>query len=137
MLPNNINLMKKLRYEIDLICVYCSELTIEPTMDHVLSKQDGGGHKLNNLVMCCRECNCKKKSKSLTTWRPEFDDFISMIINVNENTQRFLLAIELWFDEDDVISVTRKNGYKRHILCQRGRLNTLLCEMYSIDCFAV
>lgn len=50
----------------ELICVYCGHLA--ETWDHVFatvfdSEFSGSGHRIGNLVPCCKSCNSKKGSK--------------------------------------------------------------------------
>ena len=50
-----------------LTCVYCGQLA--ETWDHVFatvknSHFSGYGHRLGNLIPCCRSCNSKKGNKS-------------------------------------------------------------------------
>lgn len=51
-------------------CYYCKEtLTRETrTTDHVTPLSRGGVHSINNLVMCCRRCNCSKGNKLPQEW---------------------------------------------------------------------
>lgn len=60
-----------------LRCVYCSRtaagiLHETPdnflTLDHFETRRGGGGHKPNNLVTCCYECNRDRGRKSLLAW---------------------------------------------------------------------
>jgi hypothetical protein len=51
----------------DLICVYCGKPA--ETWDHVFatvkqSEFSGHGHRLGNLLPCCKQCNSKKGNKS-------------------------------------------------------------------------
>ena len=53
----------------DLLCVYCG--TIAATWDHVFNRVvkgdfSGHGHRIRNLVPCCRTCN---ESKGQKPWR--------------------------------------------------------------------
>lgn len=46
-------------------CVYCGDHK-DLTLDHVVPESLGGGTNLENLVTCCRKCNCDKGVK--TDW---------------------------------------------------------------------
>ncbi|MBT9476418.1 hypothetical protein [Polaromonas sp.] len=51
----------------DLDCIYCG--TLAETWDHVFatvkqSEFSGHGHRLGNLLPCCKPCNSKKGNKS-------------------------------------------------------------------------
>lgn len=53
--------------EADLNCAYCGERA--DTWDHVFatvkdSRFSGHGHRLGNLLPCCKQCNSKKGNKS-------------------------------------------------------------------------
>jgi hypothetical protein len=59
--------------EADLLCVYCGELAA--TWDHVFNRVvkgdfSGHGHRIRNLVPCCRSCN---ESKGQKLWRDYLD----------------------------------------------------------------
>lgn len=49
-------------------CQYCNKhLSKENrTMDHIIPRSKGGKHTWKNTVTCCRKCNAKKGSKSLS-----------------------------------------------------------------------
>lgn len=48
------------------VCHYCgvkldaTDKLKRPTLDHVLALSKGGGHTVENLVVACKQCNCKK-----------------------------------------------------------------------------
>jgi 5-methylcytosine-specific restriction enzyme A len=48
-------------------CYYCSlQLTPEiATMDHIIPISSGGKSTRGNVVACCKECNNRKKDKSV------------------------------------------------------------------------
>ncbi len=53
----------------DLVCAYCGDLA--ETWDHVFatvknSRFSGHGHRLGNLLPCCKPCNSRKGNK---TWQ--------------------------------------------------------------------
>ena len=39
----------------EYICHYCGGEATQ--VDHVISRKQGGGHELENLVACCASCN--------------------------------------------------------------------------------
>lgn len=46
-------------------CRYCgADCTIDPTIDHVRPRVQGGGDGLANLVVCCRPCNLRKSGRT-------------------------------------------------------------------------
>jgi hypothetical protein len=52
-------------------CAYCGkELSLSSmTIDHIKSKDSGGGNNMKNLHPACRECNTKKTNMSLSEFR--------------------------------------------------------------------
>jgi len=51
-------------------CYYCGEALNQKnaTMDHVLPISAGGRSTKDNVVVCCKSCNSKKKDLSITEW---------------------------------------------------------------------
>jgi 5-methylcytosine-specific restriction endonuclease McrA len=49
-------------------CVYCGRKMKKLTMDHVIPLAKGGKHLKDNVVPCCRACNCKKNARSPEEW---------------------------------------------------------------------
>lgn len=50
----------------EAVCYYC-ELKVEPkllTMDHKVPISKGGKSTKNNIVLCCKDCNTKKKQET-------------------------------------------------------------------------
>lgn len=35
----------------------------EPTLDHKIPVSQGGTHDLDNLVLCCKSCNCRRHTR--------------------------------------------------------------------------
>ena len=51
-------------------CLYCQRGPLAYdgvglTLDHVLSRKEGGGHESKNLVTSCLKCNSKRQHKAL------------------------------------------------------------------------
>lgn len=68
-------------------CFYCQsniKKRTNLTIDHVLPKCHGGKDNINNLVLCCKQCNSKKRDLLLTQFirafnikiTKEIDDFL-------------------------------------------------------------
>lgn len=57
-------------------CLYCScKLSARTaTIDHIVPISLGGQHSEYNIVVCCRLCNNKKRSKPFYKWINELDD---------------------------------------------------------------
>ncbi len=55
-----------------LRCAYCSKPAY--TVDHVVPRSRGGANTWENLVACCRECNNRKGSRTLSEigWKLSF-----------------------------------------------------------------
>lgn len=47
--------------------------TAEKTTDHVEPLSAGGKHSIDNVVVCCRDCNTRKGSKVFLLWLMEID----------------------------------------------------------------
>lgn len=46
-------------------CAYCNRrftAQLLPTIDHVIPLSKGGLHTINNLVLACKSCNCRKRN---------------------------------------------------------------------------
>ena len=52
------------------LCYYCTRLfkPKELTMDHIVPLARGGRSTKDNLVVCCKECNNKKKTLLPIEW---------------------------------------------------------------------
>jgi len=48
-------------------CLYCGGRMTSSvkTLDHVIPRSRGGAHSIENVVVCCRSCNCAKKTRTL------------------------------------------------------------------------
>lgn len=56
----------------NLSCVYCGRGILDNvllTLDHVVSRQNGGTHHSSNLVTCCMGCNGRKQTNEIA---PEY-----------------------------------------------------------------
>lgn len=51
-------------------CYYCGKVLTKKdiTMDHIVPLSQGGKSVKSNLVICCRECNIKKKDMDFIEW---------------------------------------------------------------------
>ncbi len=52
-------------------CQYCGGFGHDLTIDHVVPRCRGGQHEWTNVVTCCKTCNHRKGSKSVTEARME------------------------------------------------------------------
>ena len=48
-------------------CTYNTGFSTDATVEHIVSKQDGGSNSMNNLMTACRKCNfvrgrCEEKT---------------------------------------------------------------------------
>lgn len=50
-------------------CVYCGDTHIPLQLDHVVPRSRGGSDGPENLVACCRPCNCSKGARTPEEWR--------------------------------------------------------------------
>ena len=46
-------------------CQYCGKKSVPMTIDHIISRNKGGGDSWDNLVAACVPCNTKKGNHSL------------------------------------------------------------------------
>lgn len=71
----------------DWKCFYCNvSLTKDNrTIDHVLSLESGGPHKLDNCVPACISCNCSKKDVLIYKW--------TFFKSLTESKQEYLMNI--------------------------------------------
>lgn len=46
------------------LCFWCGKAVKEPSIDHIIPKNAGGGYHRGNKAVCCTSCN-QKKSGSL------------------------------------------------------------------------
>lgn len=52
-------------------CAYCTvDCSNFPTIDHLIPLCKGGGNTLDNMVICCIECNQSKGDKLLKNFKP-------------------------------------------------------------------
>ena len=60
--------IQKLRY-LSCICAYCNKVIPmnERTNDHIIPRCAGGITEINNIVICCEDCNSKKGSTEVNT----------------------------------------------------------------------
>ena len=77
-------------------CTYCHKTmtflaapryTYNPdqaSVDHVIALSRGGEHSYKNTVLCCRDCNTRKKDKPLDVWLG--------IVNAHETLDRAAIA---------------------------------------------
>ncbi len=68
-------------------CAYCHIIIEEITFDHIIpimgKKGINGSNSVNNIVVCCRECNMKKTNFSLDEW---FERKYCVDKNINKET---------------------------------------------------
>jgi 5-methylcytosine-specific restriction endonuclease McrA len=51
-------------------CAYCGDTERKITIDHVVPISRGGNHAADNVVPCCKPCNCAKGGRTPEEWRP-------------------------------------------------------------------
>lgn len=94
-------------------CQYCSMVTAELTVDHVLPRHRGGTHSWENLVSACRSCNHRKGGRTpeearMRLIRPPFRPFASPYYTIERRLQglgreewrKFLPSSLHWTDEE-------------------------------------
>lgn len=52
-------------------CAYCGEdlSTGSYSIDHIIPKSKGGTNNIENLFLCCKSCNSRKKNRTLNEFR--------------------------------------------------------------------
>lgn len=51
-------------------CAYCGDdISKESSVDHITPKSKGGGYNEENLFLCCKSCNSRKKNRTLKEFR--------------------------------------------------------------------
>ena len=77
----------------DLLCVYCGQYA--ETWDHVFaivqkSQFSGHGHRLGNLLPCCKPCNSKKGNKDWKSFLQNLPITAEVRIQRSADIQRYL-----------------------------------------------
>ena len=75
--PLNPRLRRKVLVRDRWYCHYCDVKLYEqegPTVDHKVPKSRGGRNTLENLVACCRWCNCAKGDMPYELFVAIFDE---------------------------------------------------------------
>lgn len=60
-------------------CAYCGK-TKSLTLDHLLSRKNGGQDSGDNLVYACKSCNSSKNKKDLLEWYTEKNEFPPVLV---------------------------------------------------------
>ena len=81
-------------------CVYCGSKDSK-TIDHLIPKSKGGTDYIDNLVICCKSCNSRKKDKSIEDFR--FSEALSKtkyegIINYKQAKELISIGVDLDID---------------------------------------
>ncbi len=88
----------KLRLTMPSNCWYCG-CSDTSTVDHVTPKLMGGLDDLDNLVLCCKSCNSKKKAMSVGEFRFKMSwDKTKYSEVINHIKARELIKIGVVFD---------------------------------------
>jgi len=82
-------------------CQYCGKQSRNLTVDHFIPRERGGGHRWDNLVACCIDCNNRKGNRTPREAgmglrrRPKQPRFIPYL---SFSTMRQALSNEVWRD---------------------------------------
>jgi 5-methylcytosine-specific restriction endonuclease McrA len=79
--PNRKNISKNVRrilYQInDGHCHYCGRefgKDVWREIDHIVPVSKGGNNEIENMVVCCQNCNAKKLNFALDEYRKRLED---------------------------------------------------------------
>ena len=84
-------------------CQYCGETTGPMTVDHIISRLDGGKDSWENLVCACIRCNNIKSNRTpeqagmkllRTPKRPNHITFIQQFVGISDNRWRRYLFLD-------------------------------------------
>lgn len=64
---------KKLKRDADYRCAYCNKQSLSCTLDHVFPTSLGGDNTLNNIAVCCEQCNLLKGDMLLTDFIKKYN----------------------------------------------------------------
>jgi len=109
----------------DLECVYCGKEAA--TWDHVFNRVlngefSGHGHRIRNLVPCCRSCNEKKGKKH---WK----DFLEQL--EPEDQEQRIHSIERFLDSSDALPTTLED-MKSSAPAEVGRFLAIRAEIFQL-----
>lgn len=60
-------------------CSYCGSLD-SLSLDHIISRKNGGSDSGDNLVLCCKSCNSSKNKQDLMIWMAKRETFPPLLI---------------------------------------------------------
>jgi 5-methylcytosine-specific restriction endonuclease McrA len=109
----------------DLSCAYCAEPA--QTWDHVFNRvvkgeYSGHGHRIRNLVPCCRTCNERKGQK---TWR----DWLRMLARPDEEQRASF--IERFLSKAQLVTVSTED-MRHHAQDELGRFLAIRAEVFKL-----
>jgi len=80
--------------ENNIKCCYCHRkydgTKTRHTLDHIVPKSKGGETAINNVLICCGDCNVAEGNE-------DFELFVKKNKRIKENVRRYLVAIEPLF----------------------------------------
>lgn len=95
-------------------CAYCGK-TGKLTLDHLISRKNGGSDSSDNLVYACRECNSSKNDTDLIVWCYSNNRFPPILV-----LRRYLKLAYESFWENDYLELP----YEKFSLC---------CNIFHLD----
>lgn len=82
------------------VCEYCGRKFSKNmdgyfniTLDHVISRQDGGEDEAKNIVIACRSCNSSKNKKSFVKNSQELVDFKALRKRIKELDDKWVINL--------------------------------------------
>lgn len=68
-------------------CIYCEKTDGTFHYDHLMPLSKGGPHTIENIVLACESCNCRKHASTLEEWKerlvPEVENYTTIIKNID------------------------------------------------------
>lgn len=77
-------------YEIqNHICPYCNnDMTDNIHIDHIIPLSKNGSNEVENLILCCSNCNLSKYDKNLNLWLEECNiDYNNFVLDIEERNK--------------------------------------------------
>jgi len=93
-------------------CRDSQDYSFGATIDHIIPQSKGGATTLDNTLLACRSCNCRKKTSSLEAFRRRFTYDLLGIPRFDEEQREWLEAqgfefppnVKFYFEKGEVLA---------------------------------